>query len=76
MSSAAFIVPGALGVQEGAFLLVGATLGLDGSTALALAVARRLRDVIVFFPGLLAWQWEELRRRRARTQGLREPDTR
>jgi hypothetical protein len=25
----------------------------------ALAAARRLRDLVVFFPGLLAWQWSE-----------------
>jgi len=64
VSSAAFIVPGALGVQEGAFVMVGAALGIDATTALALATARRLRDVIVFFPGLIAWQWAETRIRR------------
>jgi putative membrane protein len=60
-SSAAFIVPGALGVQEGAFILIGGALGLDPPTALALAAARRLRDVVVFFPGLATWQWAEAR---------------
>jgi putative membrane protein len=60
-SSAAFVVPGALGIQEGAFLLVGAALGLDATTALALAAARRLRDVVVFVPGVAAYQWSELR---------------
>ena len=59
IASAAFVVPGALGVQEGAFLLIGAMLGLDGTTALALASARRLRDAVVFFPGLIAWQRAE-----------------
>jgi uncharacterized membrane protein YbhN (UPF0104 family) len=57
-------VPGALGVQEGAFVMIGAALGIDATTALALATARRLRDVIVFFPGLIAWQWAETRIRR------------
>jgi putative membrane protein len=61
VASAAFVVPGALGVQEAAFLLVGAAVGLDGATALALAAARRLRDVVVFFPGLLAWHRTESR---------------
>lgn len=60
ISSAAFLVPGALGVQEGGFVLVGAALGIDGTAALALATARRLRDLIVFLPGLLAWQWSEV----------------
>lgn len=61
ISSAAFLVPGALGVQEGGFLLIGAALGIDGTTALALATARRLRDLVVFLPGLVAWQWSEVR---------------
>ena len=62
VSSVAFIVPGALGVQETAFLLVGAAVGLDGPAALALAAARRLRDLVVFFPGLLVWHASESRR--------------
>jgi uncharacterized membrane protein YbhN (UPF0104 family) len=55
VSSAAFVIPGALGVQEGAFLLAGAAVGLDASAALALAASRRLRDLVIFFPGLAAW---------------------
>ncbi len=69
VSSAAFIVPGALGVQEGAFVVIGAALGLDATVALALATARRLRDAIVFFPGLIAWQWAEVRFRSGRSAG-------
>jgi len=61
ISSAAFVVPGALGVQEGGFIVLGAAVGLDGGAALALATARRLRDVVVFFPGLVAWHWAESR---------------
>lgn len=61
VSSAAFVIPAALGVQEGAFLLVGGALGLDPTTALALAGARRIRDCIVFMPGLLSWQIAEAR---------------
>lgn len=61
ISSAAFVVPAALGVQEGAFILIGAALGIDGTTSLALATARRLRDLIVFLPGLIAWQRAETR---------------
>ena len=36
VSSLAFFVPGALGAQEGAFIVIGAALGLDAATALAL----------------------------------------
>ena len=67
VSSAAFIVPGALGVQEGGFVVICAVLGIDATTALALATARRLRDVIIFFPGLIAWQWAEMRVRSGRS---------
>ena len=63
VSSVAFLVPGAYGVQEGAFLLIGAALGFDGPTSLALAASRRARDLIVFVPGLCAWSWAELRER-------------
>ncbi len=63
LSSAAFLVPGALGVQEGGFVVICGALGIDAATALALATARRLRDAIVFFPGLLAWHWAEARAR-------------
>ncbi|MEA3119467.1 MAG: hypothetical protein QOI13_2737 [Paraburkholderia sp.] len=61
LSSVAFFVPGALGVQEGGFLLIGGALGLDPQTSLALAGARRIRDLFILLPGLLAWQFSELR---------------
>lgn len=56
LSSSAFIVPGALGVQEGGFLAIGSVLGLGPEMALALALMRRARDVIVFLPALMVWQ--------------------
>jgi putative membrane protein len=59
LSSAAFFVPGALGVQEGGFLVIGGALGLDPATCVALAGARRVRDLLVFVPGLVAWQFAE-----------------
>jgi putative membrane protein len=61
-SSAAFVMPAALGVQEAAFAAVGAALGLPPGTALAAALFRRARDVLVFLPALLAWQGDEGRR--------------
>ena len=61
VSSAAFFVPGGLGVQEGGFVLIGGALGLDPSTCLALAGARRVRDLLMYVPGLIAWQWAEIR---------------
>lgn len=62
VSSAAFVVPAALGVQEGGFLAFGSLLGLGAEVSLALALARRVRDLIVFVPPLIAWQVLEGRR--------------
>jgi putative membrane protein len=58
-SSAAFIVPGALGVQEAGFLLFGHLLGLTPEIAAALAVMRRCRDLLLYVPGLVVWQVQE-----------------
>ncbi|WP_175886649.1 lysylphosphatidylglycerol synthase domain-containing protein [Burkholderia sp. BCC0044] len=56
VSSIAFLMPGGLGVQEGGFVLIGGLLGFDPPTCLALAGARRVRDLLLYLPGLLAWQ--------------------
>ena len=61
VASAAFLMPGALGLQEAGFLGLGMLLGLDPEVAAALAVSRRLRDLIVFLPGLLFWVRAERR---------------
>ncbi|WP_207539091.1 lysylphosphatidylglycerol synthase domain-containing protein [Sabulicella rubraurantiaca] len=59
LSSAAFLVPGALGLQEAGFIGLGALVGLDPATSAALAVSRRLRDLLLYLPGLAAWAlWE------------------
>lgn len=64
VSSAAFFVPGALGAQEGGFIMIGGALGMDPATSLALAGSRRIRDLLIFLPGLAAWQWSEFSGRR------------
>jgi putative membrane protein len=61
-SSSAFLVPGALGVQEGSFLVLGRVLGLPDDVSLALALVRRARDVLVYGPALALWQLGEGRR--------------
>ena len=58
-ASAAFAIPGALGVQEAGFLLFGAMLGLPPSIAGALAVMRRCRDLLCYAPALIFWQVHE-----------------
>jgi putative membrane protein len=52
--SAAFAVPCGLGVQEGGILLIGNLVGLPPQTALALALVKRVRELIVGFPGIIA----------------------
>lgn len=57
--SAAFLVPGAIGVQEAGFVLFGSLLGMSHESAAALAVVRRCRDLLLYVPGLIAWQIQE-----------------
>ncbi len=68
--SAAFFVPAAAGVQEGGYVLVGATLGLGPEFALALSLMKRARELTLGITALLIWQWFEgrllLQARRAR----------
>ncbi len=54
--SAAFGVPGAWGVQEGGYMLVGALFGLSPQTGLAVSLVKRIRELVVGLPGLVAWQ--------------------
>jgi uncharacterized membrane protein YbhN (UPF0104 family) len=60
--SAAFTVPGAIGVQEAGFVALGLVLGLDPSTALALGLIRRARDLALGLPALAVWSAIEARR--------------
>lgn len=55
----AFVVPGALGVQEGAYILLGRALGIPPDTALALSLSKRCREMVLGLPGLMVWQFEE-----------------
>jgi len=54
--NAAFVVPGALGVQEAALMLLSPLLGLPVEAGLAMALLRRLRELLLGLPGL-AWTW-------------------
>ena len=54
-----FAVPGALGIQEGGFVLVCALLGIEQQAAIELSLLKRVREVVLGVPGLLAWQWIE-----------------
>jgi putative membrane protein len=56
---AAFVIPGALGVQEGGYLLLAPLAGLAPDTALALSLAKRARELVLAVPGLLHIQASE-----------------
>jgi putative membrane protein len=62
VKSIAFPVPGALGVQEGGYLLIGSILGIPGDAAFAISLISRVRDLVVGIPAILAWQIIEGRR--------------
>jgi putative membrane protein len=68
--SAAFAVPGGLGVQEGGYLVVGNLLGVPGDAAFALSLIARVRELALGIPGLISWQiFEACRLWRARSAG-------
>lgn len=59
LRSAAFVIPGGLGVQEGAYVMVGALVGMPADAMLTISLATRLGELIEGLPGLLAWQFAE-----------------
>jgi glycosyltransferase 2 family protein len=76
--SVAFAVPNAIGVQEGAYVMLGALFGLPPDIALALSLLKRGRDLIIGIPALLTWQAVEggaffRRRATARVSADRDP---
>ena len=57
--AAAFMVPGALGVQEGGLVLFGALFGLPAEIGLAISLSKRVRELALGLPGLFVWYWVE-----------------
>lgn len=64
MRHVAFVVPAGLGVQEGMFVLFGHMLGISSELALAVSMAKRLREVLCGVPALISWQLAEASRLR------------
>jgi putative membrane protein len=58
---AAFLVPGAIGVQEGGYILLGNLLGVPGEIGFTLSLVRRMRELALGIPGLISWQLMEAR---------------
>jgi len=67
--SLGFMVPGAIGVQEGGFVLACGLFGVPPEQAIAFALTRRIRDVAFAVPGLVAWRWEAMAEARAGAAG-------
>jgi putative membrane protein len=61
LKAVGFAVPGALGVQEGGFIVVCQVFNLSPGVAIALSLMKRLREVGLGVPGLLAWHRLEAR---------------
>ena len=60
--SMGFAIPGALGVQEGGLILACSLVGVDAQGAIELSLLKRIRELTLGVPGLIAWQWIEGRR--------------
>jgi putative membrane protein len=58
----AFVVPAGLGVQEAGLIIFGHIVGIGSEMALAVAMVKRMREVLWGIPFLLSWQWLEGRR--------------
>jgi putative membrane protein len=57
--SAAILVPGAIGVQEASYAVIGPLFGLAAPAAIALSLLKRARDIAIGIPVLLLWQFAE-----------------
>lgn len=75
MRSVAFAVPNAVGVQEGAYILIGAGFGLTPEVGLALSLLKRARDFAIGLPVLGAYQLIESGRlwRRTASPAIADP---
>jgi putative membrane protein len=71
----AFAVPAALGIQEGAYVVLGGLFGLPPDTALALSLLKRARGLALGVPPLLLWQIAEGRQLLRRRKAAAKPGT-
>jgi putative membrane protein len=61
----AFSIPGAVGVQEAAYVVLAGLFAVPAPIAVAFSLVRRGRDLVLGGPALLAWQLVERNRRSA-----------
>ncbi|MFQ5764835.1 MAG: lysylphosphatidylglycerol synthase domain-containing protein [Rhodospirillales bacterium] len=60
--TAAFLMPGAFGIQETGYLVLGGLFGLSPQVALSVSLIKRIRELLIGVPAMLAWQAIEGRR--------------
>ena len=59
--AAVFVLPGGVGVQDGTLIAASALFGVPAEIALAMALIKRVPDLVLGIPALLAWQALESR---------------
>jgi putative membrane protein len=59
LKAVGFAVPGAIGVQEGGYVVVCRLLGIEPGTAIALSLVKRVREAVLGIPGLILWHRTE-----------------
>jgi uncharacterized membrane protein YbhN (UPF0104 family) len=74
--SAAFLIPGAIGVMEGGYVLLVPMFGLPPEIGLALALIKRGRDLAIGAPAVLIWQAMEGKQLLARCRAAPQPAVR
>lgn len=55
LKAGAFLIPGAIGAQEGGILLIFLSLGLSSPAGVALGLIRRIRELVWAAAGLIVW---------------------
>ena len=68
--AAAFMLPGGIGVQDGTLIAAAAIFGVPVEVALAMALIKRVPDLVLGIPSLLLWQALEGRRLFARRRSV------
>jgi len=69
--ASAFLVPGALGVQEAGFIVICAIYGIPAPAAVALSLVKRVPDLVIGVPFLFVWHAHEAKALARRKQSRR-----
>lgn len=70
VKSSGFVVPGAVGVQEGGYAVIGHIFGLPPQIGIAVSLIKRVREVTLGVPALIGWHRIEARAAAAPSKSL------